>query len=107
MPHMKQNPQKPIEALTNKIICGDALKTLRKFPDETVDCVVTSPPYWALRDYGTAGQSGLEPTIEEYLDKLMNIFNNVHRVLKPSGTVWVNFGDTYANKIKGGHRNKP
>lgn len=90
----------------NKIICGDALATLKKFPAETIDCVVTSPPYWALRDYGVKGQIGLESSIEEYLKKLLAIFNEVHRILKPTGTCWVNFGDTYANKTKGGHRNK-
>lgn len=91
----------------NKIICGDALLTLKTIPDESIDCVITSPPYWALRDYNVAGQIGLEPTIEEYLDKLLLVFDEIKRVLKPSGTCWINFGDTYANKTKGGHRNKP
>ena len=102
----KQNIQKPIEFFINKIICGDALKVLKTIPDESIDCVVTSPPYWALRDYGVKGQIGLEPSIEEYLEKLILIFDEAKRVLKPSGTCWVNFGDTYANKAKGGHRNK-
>ena len=99
--------QKPIELFINKIICGDALKILKKIPSDDIDCVVTSPPYWALRDYGVRGQIGLESTIEEYLEKLLAVFDEVKRVLKPSGTCWVNFGDTYANKTKGGHRNKP
>lgn len=99
--------QKPIEYFINKIICGDALSILKTIPDESIDCVVTSPPYWALRDYNVAGQIGLEPSIEEYLDKLLAVFDEIKRVLKPSGTCWVNFGDTYANKTKGGHRNKP
>lgn len=90
----------------NKIICGDSLSVLKKFPDESIDCVVTSPPYWALRDYNVDGQIGLESSIEEYLEKLLAVFAEVRRVLKPSGTCWVNFGDTYANKTKGGHRNK-
>ncbi len=102
----KQNLHKPIESFTNKIIYGDSLKILKKLPNESIDCVVTSPPYWALRDYGVKGQIGLESTIEEYLDKLLLIFDEVKRVLKPQGTCWVNFGDTYANKTKGGHRNK-
>ena len=106
MPQTKQNPQKPIESFTNKIICGDALEVLKTLPDETVDCVVTSPPYWALRDYGVKGQIGLESSIEEYLEKLIAIFDEIHRVLKPSGTCWINFGDTYSNKTKGGQRNK-
>ncbi len=91
----------------NKIICGDALKILRKLPDESVNCVVTSPPYWALRDYGVKRQIGLESSIEEYLERLLAIFAEIQRILKPTGTCWVNFGDTYANKTKGGHRNKP
>lgn len=103
----KRESHKPIEKFINKIICGDSLKVLKTIPDEIIDCVVTSPPYWALRDYGVVGQIGLESTIEEYLDKLILIFDEIKRVLKPSGTCWVNFGDTYANKTKGGHRNKP
>lgn len=94
------------EQHVNKIICGDALKTLKKFPDECIDCVVTSPPYWALRDYGVKGQIGLESSVEEYLEKLLAVFGEIYRVLKPTGTCWVNFGDTYANKTKSGHRNK-
>ena len=95
------------EKQLNRIICGDALKILQKFPSDFVDCVITSPPYWALRDYGVKGQIGLETSIEEYLEKLLTVFAEIRRVLKPTGTCWVNFGDTYANKTKGGHRNKP
>jgi DNA modification methylase len=98
---------KPIEKLTNKIICGDSLEILKTIPSDSIDCVVTSPPYWALRDYNEKGQIGLESSIEEYLEKLLAVFDEVRRVLKASGTCWVNFGDTYANKTKGGHRNKP
>ncbi len=99
--------QKPIELFTNKIICGDSLKVLKTISDESVDCVITSPPYWALRDYGVKGQIGLETSIDEYLEKLLLIFDEVKRVLKPSGTCWINFGDTYANTSKGGQTNKP
>ncbi|MGI8468923.1 MAG: DNA-methyltransferase, partial [Pyrinomonadaceae bacterium] len=95
-----------IKPYINRIICGDALKILQKLPTESVDCVVTSPPYWALRDYGVKEQIGLESSIEEYLEKLLAVFDEIKRVLKPEGTCWVNFGDTYANKTKGGHRNK-
>lgn len=102
----KQNSHKSIEKFTNKIICGDSLKVLKTIPNQSIDCVVTSPPYWALRDYGVKGQIGRESTIEEYLDKLILIFDEVKRVLKPKGTCWVNFGDTYANKTKGEQRNK-
>jgi DNA modification methylase len=100
------SPTKTIEFFTNKIICGDSLKVLQTIPSESVDCVVTSPPYWALRDYGVKGQLGLENSIEEYLEKLLAVFAEIRRILKPAGTCWVNFGDTYANKTKGGYRNK-
>ncbi len=101
------NPQtKSIKYFINKINCGDALKVLKTIPDESIDCIVTSPPYWALRDYGVKGQIGLEPTIEEYLEKVILIFDEIKRVLKPLGTCWINFGDTYANKTKGGQQNK-
>jgi len=79
----------------NQIIRGDALRKLRKFPDGSVDMVITSPPYWALRDYGVKGQLGLEKTFEEYIIKLCNIFDEAKRVLKNTGTCWVNLGDTY------------
>lgn len=81
--------------IKNKIIQGDALEVLKTLPDESVDCVITSPPYWALRDYGVLGQLGLESTFQEYISKLCNIFNEVKRVLKKEGTCWVNMGDTY------------
>ena len=96
-----------LEKQLSKIICGDALEVLKKLPDESIDCVVTSPPYWALRDYRVKGQIGLVSSVEEYLEKLMNVFAEIRHVLKPKGTCWVNFGDTYANTTKGGQRNKP
>jgi len=65
-------------------------------PDSFIDCVITSPPYWQLRDYGYPEQWGLEPTFEEYLNHLWQMMNEIYRVLKPTGTVWVNLGDTYA-----------
>jgi len=81
----------------NKVICGDSLEVLKQMPDEFVDCVITSPPYWGLRDYGVEGQLGLEPTFQEYIKKLCDIFDEVKRVLKKEGTCWVNLGDTYAS----------
>ena len=80
----------------NKIYCGDSLEVLKTLPNESIDCVVTSPPYWALRDYGVSGQLGLEPTFREYINKLCNIFDEVKRILKKEGTCWVNLGDSYA-----------
>lgn len=79
----------------NQILQGDSLARLKELPAECVDCVITSPPYWALRDYKVEGQLGLEPTFNEYLEKLLAIFDEIKRVLKPTGTVWVNLGDTY------------
>lgn len=80
----------------NKIYQGSAKEILKTFPDESIDCLVTSPPYWNLRDYGHDGQLGLEKTFEEYIDKLMQIFTEVKRVLKKTGTCWVNLGDSYS-----------
>ena len=74
---------------------GDALEVLRRLPDESVNCCVTSPPYWGLRDYGIAGQFGLEKTPEEYVAKMVAVFAEVRRVLRGDGTLWLNIGDSY------------
>ncbi|MCA1626225.1 MAG: site-specific DNA-methyltransferase [Acidobacteria bacterium] len=87
--------RKPVEFFINKVTCGDALKILKKLPDESVDSVVTSPPYYALRDYGVKGQIGLEREFAEYLEKLIEIFDEAKRVLKNSGTCWSVVGDSY------------
>ena len=79
---------------TNKIYC-DCLEVLKTFPDKCINMVMTSPPYWALRDYGIEGQLGLEKTFEEYITKLCDIFDEIKRVLRDDGTIWVNLGDTY------------
>lgn len=79
----------------NKIHKMDALNIPWDLPDEFIDCIVTSPPYWGLRDYGVEGQLGLEKTFQEYISKLCDIFDEVKRVLKNTGTCWVNLGDTY------------
>ncbi len=84
----------------NKIYNEPCLETLRKMPDESIDCVITSPPYWQLRDYGYEGQWGLEPTYQEYLEHLWEMMDEIHRVLKKSGTCWINLGDTYAGNNK-------
>ena len=75
---------------------GNNIDVLKQMESESVDCVVTSPPYWGLRDYGTSEQLGLEPTPEEYVANMVKVFQEIHRVLKPSGTVWLNLGDSYA-----------
>lgn len=79
----------------NHIYTTDALKGLQQLKAESTDCVVTSPPYWGLRDYGVKGQLGLEKTYQQYIGKLIEIFDEVKRVLKSTGTVWVNIADTY------------
>jgi len=79
-----------------RLLRGDALTCLRELSDECVQCVVTSPPYWGLRDYGVEGQIGLEATPEEYVLKLVQVFREVRRVLRADGTCWLNLGDTYA-----------
>jgi DNA modification methylase len=76
---------------------GDALSVLREMPDESVQTCVTSPPYYGLRDYGIDGQIGLESTPQEFIDKLIEIFCEVRRILRPDGTAWVNIGDSYAS----------
>jgi len=83
------------------IINSDSLSALKQMSTGSVDCVMTSPPYWALRDYGIKGQLGLEPTFKEYINKLCDIFDEVKRVLKPTGTCFVNIGDTYYS-VSGG-----
>lgn len=83
------------------ILCGDALERLRTLPSESVNCCVTSPPYYCLRDYGTAGQIGAEDTPEEYIDRLVEVFREVRRVLRPDGTLWLVIGDSYAGSWHG------
>ena len=80
----------------NRIICGDALETLKNFPDESINCSITSPPYYGLRDYHKKEQIGREKTVEEYLDRLINVFREVRRVLKKDGTCFIVIGDSYA-----------
>ena len=79
------------------ILQGNCVETLKTIPDESVDCCITSPPYYGLRDYGVAGQIGLEETPEAYIDRLVSVFREVKRILKPEGTLWVNIGDSYNN----------
>lgn len=80
----------------NKCHFGDCLETMRRMPSGIVQTCVTSPPYFGLRDYGHAGQIGLEPTPAEFVAKLVEVFREVRRVLKDDGTLWINLGDSYA-----------
>jgi DNA modification methylase len=81
----------------NKIINIDCLEGLKQLPDNSIDCCVTSPPYWGLRDYGHDDQIGLEQSPEEYVDKMVLLFGEVKRALKDDGTLWLNLGDSYYN----------
>lgn len=81
--------------MQNTIICGDALTTLRTMPENSVDCCVTSPPYYMLRNYGVDGQIGLEETPQLFIRRLTDVFREVKRVLKKEGTLWVTIGDSY------------
>ena len=80
---------------------GDVLTVLARLPSDHFHAVVTSPPYWGLRDYGVEGQIGLEPTPEAYVAKMVEVFREVRRVLRPDGTLWLNLGDSYAGSGKG------
>lgn len=82
--------------MINKIFNEPCLVTLKRMQDKSIDCVITSPPYWQLRDYGYDGQWGLEPTFYEYLEHLWQLMDEIYRVLKDEGTCWVNLGDSYA-----------
>ena len=82
---------------TNIVYNEPCLETCKRLPNESVDCIITSPPYWQLRDYGYPEQWGLEPTFNEYLDHLWTLMDEIHRILKPNGTVWINLGDTYSS----------
>lgn len=84
----------------NKIYNEPCLETLKKMQDKSIDCVITSPPYWQLRDYGYDGQWGLEPTFQEFLKHLWEMMDEIYRVLKDEGTCWVNLGDTYARGLR-------
>lgn len=84
-----------------QILIGDVLDRLHEMADESVHCVVTSPPYWGLRDYGVVGQIGLEPTYQEHIMKMVEVFREIRRVLRKDGTCWMNYGDCYASSVNG------
>jgi len=89
-----------------QLLLGDCRIILPTLAESSVHCVVTSPPYWGLRDYGVAGQLGLEPTAEAYLARMVEVFREVRRVLREDGTCWVNMGDGYAGSSQTGGSGK-
>ena len=92
----------------NYILQGNNTETLKSLPDNSIDCCVTSPPYFNLRNYGNLpGQIGLENTPEKYIENLILVFREVYRVLKDTGTCWVNLGDTYNGSNKNNGNTKP
>lgn len=86
---------------TVRLFEGDSLGILRNMASESVDCVITSPPYWGLRDYGVDGQLGMESTLSEHIENLVILFREVRRVLALNGTCWLNYGDCYATQRNG------
>ncbi len=86
----------------NTILLGDAVERLRELPTASVDCVVTSPPYFLLRNYGADGQIGLEDTVSEWVERLRQVFAEVARTLTPTGSLWLNLGDSYSRHPKYG-----
>ena len=87
--------------LTAEVFIGDNRETLKQLPDKSVQTVVTSPPYWGLRDYGEDEQIGLEESPQDFVEQLCLVFDEIWRVLKDDGTIWVNLGDSYAVSGKG------
>ena len=90
--------------MTELILIGDVLGKIKEIEDGTVDCCVTSPPYYGLRDYGMSGQIGLEDTPEAYISRLVAVFQEIKRVLRDDGTLWVNIGDSYAGSGGAGNQ---
>ncbi len=93
----------PISKLPiNQILIGDAVERLRQLPDHSVDCVITSPPYFRLRNYQADGQIGLEAHVDEWVAALQAVMSEVARVLRPTGSVWLNLGDSYSRSPRSG-----
>lgn len=90
--------------MNHQILVGDCIQQMAKLDEKSVHCCVTSPPYYGLRDYGHDGQIGLEESPDQFVQKLVEVFRGVKRVLRDDGTVWLNLGDSYAmNGLPGGN----
>ena len=86
---------------TYQIICGESKEVLKGFPSNHFHCIVTSPPYWQLRDYSVSNQIGMEPTFQEYISNVVDVLEEAKRVLRDDGVMWVVIGDTYSTPKKG------
>ena len=84
-----------------KFLQGDCVEKIKELQDNSIDCVVTSPPYWGLRDYGVDGQLGLEKTYQEHIQNIVRLFKVIKPKLKDSATIWLNYGDSYASTVNG------
>ena len=84
-----------------KFLQGDCVEKIKELQDNSIDCVVTSPPYWGLRDYGVDGQLGLEKTYQEHIQNIVRLFKVLKPKLKDSATIWLNYGDSYASTVNG------
>jgi len=89
--------------MNREILCGDVLEQLATLPEKSIDCVISSPMYWGLRNYGVEGQWGLEPNFRDYLEKMNKFMEAIRRVLKDTGSVWINLGDTYSTTTGAGY----
>ena len=98
---------KNMKEIKDIILCGDAAEELKNLPDGSIDMCVTSPPYFGLRNYDVVGQIGQEKSPDEYIARLLDVFSEVHRVLKPEGTLWLNIGDAYAGSGQGAGTKNP
>lgn len=99
----RKNIEKPARLALRRssLFQGDALQVLQQLPSESVQCVVTSPPYWGLRDYNIPEQIGLEPHLPQFINRLLAVFSEVRRVLRPDGVFWLNIGDGYTSGNRG------
>ena len=86
----------------SKLLVGDAIDELKKLPTSSIDCCITSPPYYMLRDYGVVGQLGLEANVDQWVDNLVQVMRQVARVLKDGGSLWLNLGDSFSRHIRYG-----
>jgi len=101
MQYRKIIPPQKIRITESLVLEGDSLDVLRLLPSNSIQCAITSPPYWGLRDYNIQGQIGLEPTLQEFINHLVAIFNELKRVLRDDGTLWLNIGDGYTSGNRG------